>query len=716
MKGKGKGKGSWKKLGQLAVLFLCCCCFLAGFFGCSLTSQEIPSVRKRSTRLLKSIDAEERKYEILSSGESGDDSITSIPFQVLSWRPRTVYFPKFATSEQCESIIDMAKQKLKPSNLALREGETEESTKGVRTSSGMFISAAEDKTGVLDFIEEKIARATMIPRKHGEEFNILRYEVGQKYNSHYDAFNPAEYGPQKSQRVASFLLYLSDVEEGGETIFPFENGNIDTDYDFVKCTGLKVKPRRGDGLLFYSLFLNGTIDPASLHGSCPVIKGEKWVATKWIRNEEQNMTSVAAQCYNKAMISITRGLPGPYRWQDKHQTVLLDKQKPSHKIVCHNQRSTRGQPIKKQEMYPQNVDLPSLLPKNKKKPYPIPIKEIQRIARAEKKLAEMGVEKQLEPPKNGLLVPELIPVAHDVLNAWKDLIKGLAQLLHVIPVYACSECPGVHVAETGHQIQDCHGPSSAKRRGFHSWVKASINDVLLPIDCYHLFDPFGRRIKHETRFDYDRIPAVVELCIQAGVDLPGYPSRRRTRPIRMIGKKVIDRGGFLAEPKPSHPGDSSSPLVDFDTHGAMSRFQPPRALDVPTIAQETMDASEKVTHGVRRLMAKYSVKACGYCSEVHVGPWGHNAKLCGEFKHQWRDGKHGWQDAIADEVFPPNYVWHVRDLRGPPLRTALKRFYGKAPAVVEVCMQAGARVPERYKPMMRLDIVLPDSDEAGLVA
>ncbi|XXG44536.1 hypothetical protein AAC387_Pa01g4313 [Persea americana] len=120
-------------------------------------------------------------------------------------------------------------------------------------------------------------------------FNILRYEIGQRYNSHYDVFNPAEYGPQRSQRIASFLLYLSDVEEGGETMFPFENGlNMNTGYDYKKCMGLKVKPRQGDGLLFYSVFPNGTIDQTSLHESCPVIKGEKWVATKWIRDQEEN--------------------------------------------------------------------------------------------------------------------------------------------------------------------------------------------------------------------------------------------------------------------------------------------------------------------------------------------------------------------------------------------------------------------------------------------
>lgn len=67
----------------------------------------------------------------------------------------------------------------------------------------------------------------------------------------------------------------------------------------------------------------------------------------------------------------------------------------------------------------------------------MPLKKIQQASRADKKLAEMGIEKKLEPPKNGLLVPDLIPVAYEVLDAWKLLIKGLAQLLHYVPVHAC---------------------------------------------------------------------------------------------------------------------------------------------------------------------------------------------------------------------------------------------------------------------------------------
>ncbi|KAK1301028.1 hypothetical protein QJS10_CPB13g00423 [Acorus calamus] len=265
---KGKGRGGWgagAKLGLPAVLFFCSLFFLVGFFGSVLLSQDISGGGETTRRLAESVNGDVEEILGMDYGETGEDLVSSIPFQVLSMRPRAVYFPKFATPEQCQGIIKMTKPNLRPSTLALRKGETVENTKGIRTSSGTFISASEDKTGILANVERKIARVTMIPRAHGEAFNVLRYEIGQSYYSHYDAFNPAEYGPQKNQR----------------------NGlNMDGLYDYKECIGLKVKPRQGDGLLFYSAFPNGTIDATSLHGSCPVIKGKKWVATKWLRDQE----------------------------------------------------------------------------------------------------------------------------------------------------------------------------------------------------------------------------------------------------------------------------------------------------------------------------------------------------------------------------------------------------------------------------------------------
>lgn len=267
------------KLGFPLVLLCCTFFFLVGFYGSNSLSKEEKHVV---------IDPVTNEKLVFEHGRTGDSSVTDIPFQVLSWKPRALLYPNFASKEQCEAIIKLARTRLAPSGLALRKGESEATTKEIRTSSGTFLRASEDKTQSLAEVEEKMARATMIPRQNGEAFNVLRYNPGQKYDCHYDVFDPAEYGPQPSQRMASFLLYLSDVEEGGETMFPFENfQNMNTGYNYKDCIGLKVKPRQGDALLFYSIHPNGTFDKTALHGSCPVIKGEKWVATKWIRNTDK---------------------------------------------------------------------------------------------------------------------------------------------------------------------------------------------------------------------------------------------------------------------------------------------------------------------------------------------------------------------------------------------------------------------------------------------
>ncbi|KAK4476985.1 hypothetical protein RD792_016186 [Penstemon davidsonii] len=164
--------GLKSKLRLPIVFFLCFCFFLAGLFGSIIISQDVNRAGSRH-KLIEDFRYEESNT--MSHGESGESSLNSIPFQqnvillqVLSWRPRALYFPNFATSEQCQSIIEMARTKLKPSGLALREGETADSTKGIRTSSGTFISSSEDRRGVLEFVERKISRATMIPRSHGE--------------------------------------------------------------------------------------------------------------------------------------------------------------------------------------------------------------------------------------------------------------------------------------------------------------------------------------------------------------------------------------------------------------------------------------------------------------------------------------------------------------------------------------------------------------------
>lgn len=229
-------------------------------------------------------------YEPLKQhGASGHPFYTVQPMQLLSWYPRAYLFPKFIDRDMCNHVIKLAESRLAPSGLALKKGDTLDSTREVRTSQGTFLSRRQDSDGVLAYIEDKIAVVTGIPAGHGEAFNVLRYENGQHYDSHYDSFDESSYGKQFSQRIATVLVYLSDVEEGGETSFLFEGVNgterIKT-VDYKKCnTGIKYKPRAGDAVLFWSIHPDMTRDKHSLHGGCPVVKGTKWTATKWIRNK-----------------------------------------------------------------------------------------------------------------------------------------------------------------------------------------------------------------------------------------------------------------------------------------------------------------------------------------------------------------------------------------------------------------------------------------------
>ncbi|CAA2978306.1 probable prolyl 4-hydroxylase 9 [Olea europaea subsp. europaea] len=98
------------------------------FFGSSLFSQQgVSSTSLRTWPRGLHEEKTKKKDDVLQRGKTGEDSLTSIPFQILSWNPRALYFPNFASAEQCKSIIEIAS--LEPSSLALREGETAENTK-----------------------------------------------------------------------------------------------------------------------------------------------------------------------------------------------------------------------------------------------------------------------------------------------------------------------------------------------------------------------------------------------------------------------------------------------------------------------------------------------------------------------------------------------------------------------------------------------------------
>ncbi|XWS33911.1 hypothetical protein CRYUN_Cryun22dG0123600 [Craigia yunnanensis] len=208
--------------------------------------------------------------------------------EVISWEPRAFIYHNFLSKEECEHLIDLAKPHMEKSTVVDSEtGKSKDSR--VRTSSGTFLARGRDK--IIRNIEKRIADFTFIPVEHGEGLQILHYEVGQKYEPHYDYFLDEFNTKNGGQRIATVLMYLSDVEEGGETVFPAAKGNISAVpwwNELSECGkgGLSVKPKMGDALLFWSMKADASLDPSSLHGGCPVIRGNKWSSTKWMRVNE----------------------------------------------------------------------------------------------------------------------------------------------------------------------------------------------------------------------------------------------------------------------------------------------------------------------------------------------------------------------------------------------------------------------------------------------
>jgi hypothetical protein len=254
------------------------------------------------------------------------------------------------------------------------------------------------------------------------------------------------------------------------------------------------------------------------------------------------------------------------------------------------------------------------------------------------------------------------------------------------------------------------------------WRPGTVKDVVGFPYCYHLFDRVGKpRVVHKEKYDVPRLPAILELCIQAGVDVERYPTKRRTRPVYSIDGRIADfeldeEDGSQAE---APPENCSCPTSTSSASAAHEIDQTDEEISVSELSSRTLQSWLDMRSGAARLMRKYGVVTCGYCPDVQVGPKGHKVRMCKASKHQQRDGQHAWQEATVDDLVPPNHVWHVRDPAGdgvPPLANELKRYYGKAPAVVELCVRGGAPVPAQYRSMMRLDVVPPARDEYDLVA
>lgn len=177
--------------------------------------------------------------------------------------PLIVILGNVLSNEECDELVRLSKDKMKRSKIGTTREENE-----LRTSSSMFLEESENE--IIARVEKRVSSIMNIPIEHGEGLQILRYTPGQEYKAHHDFFSSTS-KVASNNRISTLVMYLNDVEQGGETFFPKLN--------------FSVTPKKGMAVYFEYFYNDQNLNDLTLHGGAPVITGEKWVATQWMRKQ-----------------------------------------------------------------------------------------------------------------------------------------------------------------------------------------------------------------------------------------------------------------------------------------------------------------------------------------------------------------------------------------------------------------------------------------------
>jgi prolyl 4-hydroxylase len=193
-------------------------------------------------------------------------SMLLIWFHRIDKNYKPIEFAHFLTSHECDAIIQMAKdQGMEKSGLYEGVKDTFDDT--VRKSEQTWLYKP------IGEIADRIAKIVGLPVENQEAYQVVHYGKGGRYDPHYDAcVRDCKRMNIGGPRIYTFLIYLNDDFEGGDTYFP----NVDH----------TVVPEKGKAVLFRNVSDYGRILPESKHGGNPVLSGEKWIINKWIHTHK----------------------------------------------------------------------------------------------------------------------------------------------------------------------------------------------------------------------------------------------------------------------------------------------------------------------------------------------------------------------------------------------------------------------------------------------
>ncbi len=175
--------------------------------------------------------------------------------------------------ELCDWLIARARPRIAPATVNDPRSGVAERVDAVRTNS-QAVFPVDQLDLVLLIVRERMVVASGFSQNGFEPPMVLHYAVGEQYRPHFDFFDvriagQAETVARGGQRVATFLVYLNDDFDGGETDFP--------------RLGIRYRGKKGDALLFHNVDAAGQPDPRTLHAGLAPVRGEKWLFSQWIR-------------------------------------------------------------------------------------------------------------------------------------------------------------------------------------------------------------------------------------------------------------------------------------------------------------------------------------------------------------------------------------------------------------------------------------------------
>ena len=190
------------------------------------------------------------------------DLSATLTGEVVSTAPHVTFFRTLFTAAECGYLVRAATPMLAPS-VVVDPASGRQRPDPVRISDSAGFTLPLENPAV-HALNQRIAAASRTRWAQGEPLQVLRYRPGGEYKPHFDALPGLA-----NQRTLTMIVWLSEDYEGGET-------------KFMK-TGAAFRGRAGDALLFRNASPDGVRDPDSAHAGLPVTRGEKLIASRWIR-------------------------------------------------------------------------------------------------------------------------------------------------------------------------------------------------------------------------------------------------------------------------------------------------------------------------------------------------------------------------------------------------------------------------------------------------